>query len=268
MLCPVPTSSTGREIKSVTNSTELTPPPGGAAPAVAEMSASDRFFGVFVSPSSTFASIARKPDFLAPLIALMAVSAAGSELVLRRIGAEELVRRSLEISGRAKAMSPEQVQKALAGGARVVSITAHFSFIGVPIFLIIVAAIGMLILKAGFGIDLRFRGAFGVTAYANLPSFLAGLLGLAVIGFGDPAQLVPTNITPANLGFFIAPGSVSPALYTLATSLNIFTFWCMVLLGIGFSALVARKVRARTIFIGFLAFWVVWTLLRVGAAAI
>ncbi|MGH9470902.1 MAG: YIP1 family protein [Terriglobia bacterium] len=247
--------------------TEMTQPASPGAPRT-EPGPARRFAGVFFDPVSTFASIVREPDFWTPLIALMAIAAAAAELILARVGMERIIRSSLEASGRAKGLSPEQIQKAVGAGARVGTVFAHLSFITVPIFLIIVAAVGMLILKAGFGLEIRFREAFSVTTYASLPNFLAGILGLVVIGLGDPAQFNPKNFIPASVGFFLSPQSVSPALYALATSLNLFTFWCMALLGIGFAATVGRKVRPRTIFFCFLGLWVVWTLLKTGAAAI
>ncbi|HEX5484220.1 MAG TPA: YIP1 family protein [Terriglobia bacterium] len=233
-----------------------------------EMSSTQRFFGAFMEPASTFASIARKPNFWPPLIALMVIWAAASELMLHVIGMDTIIRRSIELSGRANNMTPEQMQKAIDQGSKAGAIFAHLSFLGVPIILIVIAAIGMLILKAVFGHPVGFKTAFSVTAYADLPSIIAGILGMIVIGFGDPASFNPRNFIPTNIGFYLSPESVSHPVYSIAMSLDVFSFWFMALLGIGFAAAAGSKVRARSVFFCFLGLWVIWVLIKAGLAAI
>lgn len=232
-----------------------------------EMSSAQRFFGAFIEPGNTFAAIVRKPNFWPPLIILMVIWSATSELMLNKIGMATIIQRSMELSGRANNMTPEQMQKAVQQGAKVGAVFAHLSFLGVPVILIIVAAVGMLILKAVFGQPIGFKTAFSVTAYADLPAIIAAILGMVVIGFGDPASFNPQNFTPTNVGFFLSPQSTSHPLYSIATSLDVFSFWFMGLLGIGFAA-ASRKVRPRSVFFCFLGIWVIWVLIKAGLAAI
>lgn len=233
-----------------------------------DLGAAGRCFGVFTDPVGTFNAIVRKPDFWPPLIILILIWIALSELMAGKIGIETIVRRSLELSGRASGMTPEQMQKAVEQGAKVGSIFLHFSFLNIPIFLIIIAAIGMLILKAVFGTPIGFKKAFSVAVYADLPYVIAGILGIFVISFGDPAGFNPQNFIPANVGFFLSPENISRPLYSIATALNVFSFWLMGLLGIGFAAAAGRKMRPRSVFFCFLGLWVIWVLVRAGLAAI
>ncbi|HTV55477.1 MAG TPA: YIP1 family protein [Terriglobia bacterium] len=228
-----------------------------------------RFAGIFFSPTEAFRTILRAPDILPPLIVLVAVSVAAWEAVLRKIGIAQLVRASLEQSGRAKTMTPEQIQQAVSQSARFLPIVYRVvALVGVPIFLLIIALIGLAILKAIFGQQLTFKVAYSITTYAELPAVIAGLLGILVVLFGDPTTFNPTNPAPTNLGFFLSPEGMSKPLYTAASSVNPFSLWFMALLGIGFSEAVGRKVRARTIFLCFFSLWVLWVLLRMGLAAI
>lgn len=227
-----------------------------------DLTAGQRFFGTFTDPVETFNAIVRRPDFGRPLLILILAWVAMSELMVHKIGTAVIVRRSLELSGRAKHMTPAQIQKAVEAGG----VALHLSFINIPVFLIIIAAIGMLILKAVFGNPIDFKKAFAVTVYADLPYVLASLLGIVVICFGEPVRF--KNFIPDNLGFFLSPQTVSRPLYVLATSLNIFSFWFMGLLGIGFAAAAGRKLRPRSVFFCFLGLWVIWVLLKAGLAAL
>ncbi|MGH9406079.1 MAG: YIP1 family protein [Terriglobia bacterium] len=236
---------------------------------VAAISPAGRFFGVFTEPVKTFADIAQKPGFWAPLIALIVVTFAGSEFLVHKVGMEQIVRRQIEMSGRASTMSAQQLQSAVTEGAKIGGIFASVGpIVGVPIVLIILAAFGLLIMKVVFGLSPNFKTAFSVTAHAYLPMLLGGILSLVVIGFGDPANMNPQNLIPTNIGFFLSQQSTSKALYSLATSVDVLSFWVLALLGIGFAATSLRKARPRTVFFCFLALWVIWVLIKTGFALI
>lgn len=234
-----------------------------------QMSATARLFAVFTEPSKTFADIARRPGFWAAMIIMIIVSFVIGEALVRHIGAGQIVRRSLEMSGRASTMSPDQMQQAMAQGGKFVGIiTPVFGIIVVPIMLLIFAAIGLLLLKVVFGSNATFKTAFSVAAHANLPMFIAGILSLVIIFFGDPSSINPQNLVPTNIGFFLSRQAVGGALYSLATSMDVFSFWVMGLLGVGFSAASGGKVRARSMFFGFLVLWLIYVLLRAGLSLI
>jgi hypothetical protein len=248
----------------VTNGAEQTIP----SQQPVDLSRMQRFFGIFTEPVETFAVIARKPDFWAPLVALIVFVIAITELMLHRISMEEIVRRSIEMSGRANSMTPEQMQKAVEQGAKIGAVFAHLGFVSLVIVLVIVAALGMLILKLVFGHPVGFKTAFSISAYAFLPTIIGAILGMIVIALGDPASFNPQNIEPTNVGFFLSQQSTSRSLYSIATSIDFFTFWVLGLLGIGFAAATGRKARPRSVFFCFLGLWVIWVLIKAGLAAI
>ena len=229
----------------------------------------DRFVGVFVSPGPTFAEIARQPKYFAPLIALLLSSVAVMESMLGKIGAEQIVRQAMEVNGQGANMSPDEMQRAVSQGAKAVSITMHLSGPLWPLLLLlVVAGLGLLITNGIFGSKLSFRTSFSVAAYANLPMVLAGLIGLAMIFFGDTEQFNPKSFLPTNAGFFLDPHSVAKPLYALASSLDLFTFWVLALLGVGFSEAGGRKASALKTFACFLVPWLVITLVRMGFATL
>ncbi|HEY6270532.1 MAG TPA: YIP1 family protein [Terriglobales bacterium] len=227
-----------------------------------------RVVGVFFSPGETFADIVRKPDFLAPLVLGILSTIAFSEIMLAKIGIERIIRNQIANSSRGASMTPEQIDAAVSQGAKIGTIFTHLvGFLAVPIILLIIAGVGLAIVNVIFGARAKFSTAFSVTAYANLVGVLGGLVGIAVMLFGDPDHFNAAAPVPTSLAFFLDQAHTSKALFSLATSLDLFTFWLMALLGVGFSAVTGGKAKPLSVFFAFFGVWAVYVLAKVGLAA-
>jgi hypothetical protein len=225
----------------------------------------ERLMGIFISPGETLADVARKPDFLAPLILLVLGAIAVTETMLWKIGMERIVRMSIEQSSRASSMSPEQMDQAVSQGARIGGILAHIGgVVGPPIGLLIIAGLGLLIVNLILGAQAKFKTVFSLICYADLVTLLGTLMAVAVILFGDPDHFNAQNPIPANVGFFLNPHEVSKPLYSLASSADIFTIWFLILIAIGLSEGTGRKVKPLSIFLVYAGFWVIWILVKMG----
>ncbi|HME00887.1 MAG TPA: YIP1 family protein [Terriglobia bacterium] len=252
-------------------STAVAMPPVEEPPAKSFL---QRFIGVFVSPVETFADIVRKPDWIAPLAVLVVASVATVETMLAKIGAAAIVRSSIAQSKQGAQMSADQIQQAVDRGAGITAIIMHVTgFLAVPIVLLIIAGIGMLIVSGVFGGSVKFKTAFSVTAYADLVAVLGALMAIALILFGDPERFNPQNPVPGNLGFFLDPQTTSKPLMALANSLDVFTFWFMALLGIGFAKAGSSEADRRTlkpmsVFLTFFGLWVILVLIKMGWAMV
>ncbi|HUY12042.1 MAG TPA: YIP1 family protein [Terriglobia bacterium] len=234
-----------------------------------DMSTAGKLFGVIFSPGEAFAAIAPKPDFIAPLVTLIAASVALTECMLAKIGAAQIVRNAIAQSSGGKNMTPDQIDRIAAQGAKNVAIfTRIVEFLGLPIFLLIVAAISLLIVNAIFGSEVKFKTAFSISAYADIPSVLASVIGVVMIFFGDPSHFDPNNFLPTKPSFFMDPQQVPKPLYALASSMDIFYFWFMILLALGLSTATGKKVKPLPIFLGFFVVWALITVARVGFALI
>ncbi|MGB7592184.1 MAG: YIP1 family protein [Terriglobia bacterium] len=229
----------------------------------------ERLLGIFISPAETLADVARKPDFMAPLILGVLGAIAVTETMLWKIGMERIVRMSIEQSGRASSMSPEQMDQAVHQGARIGAIFAHVGGIVVPpIFLLIIAGLGLLIVNLIFGAQAKFKTVFSLICYANLVSLLGSVMAVAVILFGDPDHFNAQNPVPSNVAFFLNPREVSKPLYAMASSADIFTIWFLILIAVGLAEGTGRKVKPLSIFLVYAGFWVIWILGKAGLAMI
>lgn len=245
---------------------------GTAGPAVVPQeppqSFVSRFVGVFFSPGETFDDVVRKPDVLAPLAVGILTAVAFTEVMLSKIGMERIVRAQLEQSGRLSSMSPDQVEQAISQGAKFGGIISHvFGVLGVPIFMLILAAVGLGIVNLIFGAKAKFSTAFSIACYANLVGVLGGILGIVMMLFGDPEHFNVNAPVPTNMGFFLDQAHASKPLFALASSIDLFTLWFMVLLGIGFAAATQRKAKSTSVFLVFFGLWALVVLAKVGWAS-
>jgi hypothetical protein len=228
-----------------------------------------RVVGVFVSPGETFADVVRKPDIIAPLVISILSTVAFSEVMLAKIGMERIVRMQMEQSGRLSSMSPDQVDQAVSQGAKIGAIITHvIGVVGAPIGILIIAAVGLGIANLIFGAKTKFGTAFSVACYANMISVLGALLGIVVMLFGDPEHFNPNAPVPTSLAFFMDQAHTSKALFALGSSLDLFSFWYMAILGIGFAATTGGRSKSSSVFFAFFAAWAVYVLAKVGIAAI
>jgi hypothetical protein len=82
----------------------------------------------------------------------------------------------------------------------------------------------------------------------------------------DPDQFDLQNPSPTNIAAFLDVTSTPKWEYSLATSIDVFTFWVLVLLATGLSV-ASRKISWATSLTWVVGSWGLWVALKVGLAA-
>jgi hypothetical protein len=216
-----------------------------------------RIIGVLFSPDATFASIARRPDFVVPLVLLLIVSLAAGVIMAPHVDFGAAARESMEQN---KNATPEQIEKAVRISASIGKVFTYISPVLSLIGLLVIAGIVLLAFRI-FGGEGDFKQAFSVTCYASIPTIIKTVVTLIIIaakGGMIPAQALATLVR-SNLGFLV-DYKANPMAFALLSSFDIFSFWFLALLIIGFSY-VARvsKVKAAVTII---SLWIVVLLLK------
>ena len=223
-----------------------------------------RIIGVLFSPDATFASIARRPDWVVPLVILLIMSMAAGIIMAPHVDFGAAAREAMEQN---KNMSQEQIDKAVKMAAGIGKVMTYLSPVLSVIGLLVIAGVLLLAFRL-FGGEGDFKQAFSVTCYASIPTIIKSVVTLDIIlakGGIIPAQALATLVR-SNLGF-LADYKASPMAFALLSSLDIFSIWFLVLLIIGF-AYVARVSKAKSAVI-IVSLWIVVLLLqadRSGAA--
>lgn len=234
-----------------------TPAPGG------EPNSFQRIIGVLFSPNATFASIARRPDWVVPLVLLLLVAFAAGIVMAPRVDFAAPAREAMEQN---KNATPEQVDRAVRMSASIGKVFTYIAPVLSLIGLLIIAGVCLLAFRI-FGGEGDFKQAFSVTCYSSIPSIIKSIVTMIVVvargGIVHPQAL--QTLVRSNLGFLV-DYKTNPMAFALLSSFDIFSVWFLALMIIGFSY-VARvsKVKAAVTII---SLWVLVLLLKLIGPAI
>lgn len=225
-------------------------------------SAIARIPGVIFAPVKTFEAIARRPTWLAPLLLWTALSLVLTSFMMPRMDWEGMTRAQMEKSG--QTVSEEQIQRTVTMQKRFAGLGYVWGGLVPAILSLLIALIFWGGFKA-FGSDLSFKQSFGVTTHGFVPAVLASVLFIPLVLRQE--KLNPANmgdLLRSNLGFLVEKES-SPALHSLLQSLDVFSFWTLALLVIGYAA-AARTSRGKAAGL-ILTLWILFVLGKAGWAA-
>jgi hypothetical protein len=241
--------------------------PTVGAPEPERVNSIGRLFGVFFSPKATFESIARRPSWLAPLVLLCLVALGVVASFSYRGGWPSFFRRQVENSSRFQQMPPDQQQRVLAAQIKYGPRVAYVQVIAVPfVAAVVVAAIFLGMFNLLSGTQLGFKTSLGVVSHSFLPGLISGLLGILVILLKDPSTVDLQNLLASNAAAFLSSDAPRWQIALLG-SLDLFSFWEMVLLALGYSAAAPKKITFGKGLVSIVGVWLVYVLLKVGLTA-
>jgi hypothetical protein len=101
--------------------------------------------------------------------------------------------------------------------------------------------------------------------YAALPQLLRSLLAtISLVAGANPESFSIQNPVATNAGYFLNPAN-SRFLYSVASAVDVFTIWTLVLVAIGLSCV--SKLKRSTAMAGVFGWFVVITLIGAAFAA-
>jgi hypothetical protein len=208
-----------------------------APPAMSEVS---RLGGVLFEPGKTFQDVGERPRWLVPLLLVILSAVVYNYCFGQHVGWDRFFRQQLEtnrtLQRQMSNMAPEQRERTIQMQARFANIgyTAG-AVVLTPLMFLIIAGVLMgitSILSAG----LRFKVIFAIVCYASLPGVIKQILATVVMFLKNPDDFNYANPLVFNLAAFLDPLATSKFLYTLASAVDVFVIWGVVLLAIGLSA--------------------------------
>jgi Yip1 domain len=226
-----------------------------------------RIFGVLFSPKETFQSIVRRPTWLLPVLLLSILSLTAVALFGHRGGWPSYFDRQMANNSRVEQMSAEQRRQVMAaqlkyGPPVVDAVSAIAPFLAV----LVISAVLLGIFNGITGSKIGFKASLGIVAYSYAPGIISGLLAILVLSVKDVTTIDLQNIVASSAGAFLSP--TSPRwMVSLFSSLDIFSFWYMILLAIGYSQAVPKKLSFGKAFAWIFSIWLVFVLVRVGLTA-
>jgi hypothetical protein len=238
-----------------------------AAPEPAPLSEFARLTGVVWSPGEAFRDIATRPRWWPPMVLLILISLVFTATFTQRVGWERFFRHQAETNSKMQNLPADQREQAVAMQVKVGPAFAYGGvLVGFPLMATVTAGVFLFLFRTIFGAELKFRQAFAIVVYSWIPLLFSSIMALAVMLLKNPEEFDLEYPTLTNIGAFLEPGTTPKWLISLGTSIDVFTFWVLVLLATGFAA-AARKISWSSSFTCVISTWAVYVLLKAGWAA-
>lgn len=227
-------------------------------------SALSRVIGVLTAPITTFERIAARPSWLLPAVLTLVATMAVTAVMMPKLDLEQAMRKQLAEAG--GNLSAEQIDSQVAIGMKVGKVMAWVGpVVMTPVALAVMALIfwGTATMVGG---RLRFLDSLAVVAHAWVPQIVAGLLSIPVIlskASVDPEEARGGSFLASHLGVLIDQ-TESPVGFAMLSSLDVFSFWTLALLGIGLMAVGKLSRGSASVAVGIP--WLVWVVVKAGLA--
>jgi hypothetical protein len=203
-----------------------------------------RIINTFVAPGSTFADIRRNQSWWVPWLLICAMGMGYFALLGQKVGYEQVARNEIQKSSRYEQfekLPPEQRERQVQLSANITKYIGFAAPVTTLIIYLIVAGILMATFNFGAGAEVTFKQALAISFYASLPMLLFYLLAMVSLIIGvDPEGFNIRNIAATNPAYFMDP-TQNKFLYGLASGLDVFAIWSIILTGIGYASLSKLK---------------------------
>ncbi len=185
----------------------------------------ERWFGLYFSPSETFASIDRKPDWVLPL-ALLSVISALAFVFLMPIIRESQIQAMINQRG----MSYEQATAAMErAGIFLKFFTPVITLLGVWVVAFAIAGVFFVVNNYVLGGEASYKKVLSVYSWT---AFAVGVVATIV---RVPLIMAKGSIyVQTSLAAFLSEDQRGQILYRLLSKFDLFTIWMVILLIIGF----------------------------------
>jgi len=232
------------------------------APEAAPLSEAARIVDTFVAPSKTFADLRRNASWWAPFLLMIIVSSAMVYTAGQKIGFRKIMENQMQAQPKTQErldkLPADEREQRMETGAKVTRIISYvFPIITLIIWLIIAAAL-FATFKLAAGASVTFKVSLAIVVYSALPLMLKTLLAILSLVAGiSPDSFSFQNPVATNPGYFMSPAG-NVFLYDIASALDIFMIWTLVLTAIGFTCV--SKVKSGTAYAIVFGWWAVFTL--------
>jgi hypothetical protein len=236
-----------------------------------QVSSVGRIFGVIFSPKPTFESIVQRPTWILPLILVCLTSVTVVFLFGQRVGWRGFMERQDQTNARLQkqmeSMTPEKREEMLETQTKFASI---FGYVGVVLGTFIGALLVAAVLLAAFnliaGAKVGFTTSLGIVAHSWVPGIIVGLLGILIIFLKDPSTVDIQHLVATNPGAFLSDDAPKWQ-ESLLSSFDLFVFWYIILMSIGYSATNPKKISFGKAFGTVVGVWLLYVIVKVGFAA-
>src|SRR5277367_5814311 len=227
-----------------------------------------RIIDTFIAPSKTFNDLRRNASWWAPWLLISVVTLLFVFVMGKQIGFEQISKNAVAQSSHAEQfekLSADQQARQLQLSATIARYISYSLPVIQLISFVVIAAVLMAAFNFGAGAALKFKTSLAIVVYSTLPGIIGAVLGIVSMFAGvDPAGFNAQNPVATNPAHFMDPTG-NKFLYGMASALDVFILWNIVLIGIGFAC--NSKVKRSTAIAIVAGWYLFYKLIGAGMAA-
>lgn len=226
---------------------------------------------IFFSPSETFGASRGKRAWIVPVLAAALLGLMLNVMITNVIGMETIMRSELEARPQiAERLGQERIDQ-MAREAGESSTRKWIGYIAalimIPVGLCVISGIllGCLLITGG---TIDFRSVLTAAAWGAYASLTIQVVATAAFlsMVRDFEGVEASNLVALNLSIFFNRSSTHPSLYSIASSVDILSFYNMFLMSLGISKL-GTGISFAKAFSVVLALWALYVLAKAGFAS-
>lgn len=197
---------------------------------------------VFVAPGDAFRAVADRPRFLAPLLLAIGVGLAFSAVWVTKADPVEFTKAQMEESGRMERIPAENRAEVLQGQAKFFEVIAWTGpLVFAPLMYAALAGLFLFVYRFFYGAEATFAQSLAVVAWCFAAfGLVLNPLILLVMALKNEWSVDPHWVIQASGAALLDKATTSRPLYALAGSLDLFSFWLIALLSIGYGAVIRK----------------------------
>jgi|YelNatPaOPRAMG01_1025707.scaffolds.fasta_scaffold128673_2 hypothetical protein len=222
---------------------------------------------VFYAPEKLFGDVSRQGKWLAPFVAVMLVAVLIQVMMVNMIGMETLTRIGIEMNPLASQIPPDKIEEQVRAANTPVRKAIQYGMGGIGMAFSILLISGVLLgLMHMSDAATSYKKVITVCSYSFFATALAGgvLTAIILASMPDYSGLDLGNLLKLNPTVFLDKSTAPKALYSLATSLDLMSFWTIFLMGLGLSKTVPKMKLSK----GIMIVVIPWALYVLGKTAI
>jgi len=216
-----------------------TAPATPSIPETAPLSEPARIVDTFIVPSKTFNDLRRSAAWWGPVVVLVIISYFFVYVVESKVGFRKVVDNQIQMSPKAAdridRLPPDQRARALDQQVTITKYISRSFMVFVAIWYFIVAAVLFGTFKVGLSATLTYGQSLAIVWYSALPQIIKSILGIVTLLAGANTESFTFQNPVATNPGYIMNRADNPFLYGVATSIDVFMIWTLVLAGIGFA---------------------------------
>ncbi len=226
------------------------------------------FLGLYSAPRPAFERLLAARRWWIALAGAVALNLAFTAIWSRNVDPLEFMREQIAQSPQAASLSPEQFEQAVRQQAAAFPVFLWLGpFVFTPLAVVLVAAVYLFVFRFAKGSEIRFGDSLGVVGWTFLAVSLVTVpLLLMTIAAKGEWSVDPRTVLQAGPAVLLDKAETPRFLYTLLDSLDLFSFWTLFLLAVGY-AVGARRSTGWAAW-GVLLPWVVYVLGRAALSSV